>query len=167
MKDKQWLIVIGWGLLVGICELFAVAANEPILNWIIAHPIIWVLLLSWSWAYLEGDREGVCIDAQERAKPNTDVNHVIFTVQRGMVFMLFASIVGWANALLLVVMFPFIHDGQYYVKREELNPGVYPYKWFDQSTTSKDYLTRFFTPIIRTALFGLALITYILIAIYK
>jgi len=54
-----------------------------------------------------------------------------------------ASIVGPLESFLfgaiMVLVFPFFHDGAYYTTRNLLNKKVYPLSWFDQSkkTTAK------------------------------
>ena len=45
--------------------------------------------------------------------------------------------VGWWEAvlmsILLILVFPFFHDGIYYTVRELIQKGTYPLYWFDQS----------------------------------
>jgi hypothetical protein len=36
----------------------------------------------------------------------------------------------------LCAMFPFLHDGAYYLKMDQINPGIYPKRWTAQSYKS-------------------------------
>lgn len=73
----------------------------------------------------------------------------------------------WYNVLCYMAAFPFFHDGLYYTGREKLSPGVYPKKWFAQSTTSTALWTKYFTPVLRTLLAISGLACLISIQIYN
>lgn len=131
--------------------------------------LLWVLF-----SILEGRREAFYFSYKMKASITlqkglkTD-EHVMFTIQRALVFAL-AATACYSNLLntslilfSLMLSFPFFHDGMYYFTRNRLD-GIYSKKWFDQSTTStaKSDKFNFFNPISRTILFGLSIlgITY-------
>lgn len=129
--------------------------------------IFWILFSS-----LEGIREGYYWffkpkDIKEKHE------HLVFTIQRTFVFsfivilMLFIKISIFKTLITgisLMCVFPFIHDGFYYLTRNYLNPSDYPKRFLDSSTTSSAKIE--LSLIQRLALFisGLVLIsTYYLI----
>lgn len=159
MKNTQNVIFFVWLIIMGAFWIASYFTGLPFFNWLLDDPKRWCLIVFLNWALLEGDREGSAIDAMVKA--GIYVNHAIFTLQRGCVLLLFGFIIKW-DALLFILMFPFIHDGMYYTRRNIMNVAIYPKKWFDQSNTSTALLTKFFTPWVRTGLFVIALILYIL-----
>ena len=56
-----------------------------------------------------------------------------------------------ASAVCFALVFPFWHDGMYYVAYSWLNPEPYPRRFFDQSTTTSAEIS--FTFPIRLSLF--------------
>ena len=57
-------------------------------------------------------------------------------------------------------MFPFWHDGFYYMYRNNINPETYPKRFFDNTTTSNALQNYNFTN--RTIMFIVGLAVYIL-----
>lgn len=90
--------------------------------------------------------------------------HTLFNFIRLCVWVPLWIIAGWKIALCLGAMFPFLHDGMYYVWRNRIQPGLYPKKWFDQSTTSTALSTKYMTPAVRSGIFLLAIISLIFLA---
>ena len=108
-----------------------------------ASIIIWILFSTLS-GYLEAFYwSGVAKKRYKKYK----YAHEIFTVVRAIIA---APLVYWVylysnwTAIFIgaafVAMFPFFHDGMYYLQRWKLDK-VYPRKWKDTSTTSTAKLT--------------------------
>jgi hypothetical protein len=95
----------------------------------------WVYLLLWIlFSILEGIREAHYFDAFPRPAKRYDI-HQIFAAQRVIVIFALSSHV--IIALGFALMFPFIHDGVYYMWRHKLNVVTYPKGfWSNPSHTS-------------------------------
>jgi ABC-type antimicrobial peptide transport system permease subunit len=91
--------------------------------------------------------------------------HPLFTVQRFCLFCV-AGVLGFNLLLLIsyVFVFSFIHDGAYYWHRNQLNPAIYPKKFFDSSTTSTAFFEFSFT--WRLILFIIGISIFITTLIY-
>ena len=128
--------------------------------------IISIFILWISYAILEGHREGIFFHKVEVDKVGGKILHTTWTIQRALVLgMILATNLNWW-VVALPFVFPFFHDGEYYRTRHTLNYGVYPKKWWAQSTTSTAFLTKFETPVVRTILFVIGvgiLITYLVV----
>ncbi len=118
----------------------------PIIYYYLA--LVWIMFSllegfteAWHWHYK--------IQAQDEKK--TDA-HMYFTLRRLCIWILLFGI-DFRLGMFALFSFPFLHDGAYYYHRNELTPGVYRRGFFDQSSTSTAYLTKFFTPYVRTLCF--------------
>lgn len=103
--------------------------------------VFWVF-----YAKLEGIREGFYYDAAMRADRQYQNIHWIFFVQRALILLVICMCT--LSVLLpigLGLMFPFIHDGYYYITRNHLDPRIYPKKFISSSTTSTAFLEIDFT----------------------
>jgi hypothetical protein len=94
--------------------------------------------------------------------------HAFFSVQRGIVFYLFFLFYqDLAIILSFLLMFSFFHNGVYYLTRSFIakdngEKDPYPLRFFDQSKTSTALTTKFFTPEMRTILFVVGFVIYLL-----
>jgi hypothetical protein len=94
--------------------------------------------------------------------------HSLFAVQRGIIFCLFLFIYQDLVIILsFLLMFSFLHNGMYYTTRSLIakhnnEKDPYPLRFFAQSKTSTALTTKIFTPIIRTILFSIGFIIYII-----
>jgi len=117
--------------------------------------IYWIL-----YAMLEGYREGNYWGARKTIFPYIDFHeHKLWSSQRFAVLSIVIIHINIVVAIACMFVFPFIHDGMYYLRRNMLDPDIYPKGFFDQSTTSTAILTKFFTPMVRTvcAVIGIAI----------
>lgn len=131
----------------------------------LAIVLIWVL-----YSIIEGIREAYYYNLYYNASGIKNVNlHPLYTLQRGLVLLLISIFCVYWNVVVLkwdfiliiqkglvllgglASLFPFFHDGFYYIMRNKLNPSIYPYKFFDHSTTSTAKFE--FTFFIRVVLF--------------
>ena len=67
-------------------------------------------------------------------------------------------LVGLLFTIIMMLIFPFLHDGVYYTTRELLKKGTYPLYWLDQSeeTDAKNS----FNIVIRVLFLIIALIAF-------
>ena len=80
--------------------------------------------------------------------PKTGKEHRNWTIQRSILGFIITVVLfqyyGWyalTVPFILMSSFPFIHDGFYYMHRNDLNPTVYPKRFTDVSTTSTALFT--------------------------
>ncbi len=128
--------------------------------------IIIAFLLFGLWccyAVMEGWREAHYLHA--RIKSDNEISkdeghklHLLWWLQRSIVvmFLLYARIglvCSWHDffhllAVLLsaTLVFPFLHDGNMYATRNDLDPRNYPLRWLAQSDESTARSTDFWTP---------------------
>jgi len=148
---------------------------------IILISVLWVL-----YSVFAGTNEGFFFHHKDKATDNLlfdldgdgdrDVEiHQIFSLMRLIVLIVMGvALYGITQSLFFTavlifsyaMMFPFFHDGSYYVTRNNLNHNIYKKKWFAQSNTSTAKSTRFLTPTVRTTAFILGLISIVLTIIY-
>ena len=97
--------------------------------------------------------------------------HAMFSIQRGIFilvcsalnYFLISHLTYWSlltSFFSLSLMFPFWHDGFYYMYRNNINPETYPKRFFDNTTTSNALQNYNFTN--RTIMFIVGLAVYIL-----
>ena len=132
-------------------------SGEPILNWFINRPEIFSLLIFFFWGVYEGKREAYYFSLKMVTQKFDKLNeHGMFATQRLQVFILFAIINGVVPMFLTMLMFPFIHDGTYYLFRHKLDK-CYPKKFFDFNNSSAlinfDIITRISLFIIGISLY--------------
>lgn len=60
----------------------------------------------------------------------------------------------------LCLVFPFLHDGAYYMKMDQIRPGIYPRRWVDHSHTSNAKINLDYGD--RLAMFVVGIFLYIL-----
>lgn len=120
---------------------------------------MWLILFLWIvYCIFEGAREALYWNTY----PTYDFNvHWMFMVTRA-IFLFVASGLVWQVLVSFILMFSFIHNGAYYTTRNILNKDLYKKKWFDQSTTSTAFLTKFNGPISRSIQFVLGFILFLL-----
>lgn len=133
--------------------------------------------ISWLvFSVLEGRREALYFSYKMRASIAKQQafkkdEHILFSWQRlavlcGMIIPMGVCLNTLIAATAFCMAFPFLHDGMYYVTRNQLD-GIYPKRWFDQSTTSTALSDRLklFNPVTRTALFGVSVLlqTYLIL----
>lgn len=109
------------------------------------HHIMQMFIVFVLWMFYclyEGIREAYYYHATSLTGINKSHNlHLLYTIQRTIVLILcffatgakFSSMV---ELFALAYMFPYMHDGSYYSKRNDLNVLIYPRRWKDDSTTS-------------------------------
>ena len=117
--------------------------------------MIYIIFLVWVlYSIMEGIRDGLFYHYKNHNIKRLFNEHIIFTIQRGIVsiFLILLS----KNLLLIIPFilgFSFIHNGSYYTMRNILNKEIYKRKWFDQSTTSTSFWTKYMNPYVRIILF--------------
>ena len=135
-----------------------------------------IALLYWiMYCLYEGAREGIYwhevmrlhISALEDMPVKDSYNeHKVWTIQRTFVITAFTCSVGMYSMVLdpsltnalgfgvifigLACLFPLLHDGSYFHKRESLKKGTYPDGFMAQSSTSNAKIN--FTPSVRIIL---------------
>ena len=110
--------------------------------------LIFNLILIFAWiifSVYEGKREAWYF--HEKYKSTHDI-HYYFTIQRisvGVAFLvaLTSTEISWYNLLdvvltsiMLISIFPFWHDGYYYLERNNLNPTIYQKRFKDYNNSS-------------------------------
>jgi len=88
--------------------------------------------------------------------------HIMWTIQRSLVLVLVYISSDWITVACCILVFPFMHDGAYYTRRNWINKGIYPKRFFAQSKTSTAIATKYFPPIVRTicAVLGVGLFIF-------
>jgi hypothetical protein len=115
--------------------------------------LIWIL-----YAIFEGIREGYYWNLYPNYKFNI---HTIFFIQRTMVVIMLTAF-NLPMFIACALVFSFLHNGSYYTTRHHLNKANYPKTWFDQSTTSTSWMTKFNSPVSRTLQAAIGLSIFIL-----
>ena len=117
-----------------------------------------VIILFMIYASLEGEREADYFHFRwKHADEKIKDEHLRFTLQRALVALLSTGCAclqwGWFGLLLLpliALIFPFFHDGAYYMKRHILDETVYKKGWSDNTTSSTAKIS--ITPKLRLGL---------------
>lgn len=180
MSEANWNTLKGFGkwvlfmaIIMGIQYLgsWIVGYDFFLGNFIVETPIVfsclmWLLFAAFS-AIGEAFFEHVIRSNGIELKFN---EHLPFTLIRLVFWLLiWRYIEEFLPCFALAAMFPFIHDGVYYITRNKLQPGTYKKGFWDYSLTSGAYFDLIFrgfnrtVPVIfRTALFAGSL-TYLII----
>lgn len=129
---------------------------------VIVLTAIWIL-----YAVLEGWREAHYFHrVMDTDKKTGKMLHIWWNIQRALVVLvMFITCTSWW-VIGLGLMFPFFHDGMYYRTRHVLNSKNYPKDWFDYSTTSTAFLSKFETSAARIIFFILGvcvIVTYLIL----
>ncbi len=104
-----------------------------------------ILFLSFIWSFLEGRREAQYFYYKWKLPNPTKVvdEHFEFSLQRFFYVLLSTStsyllfgLIGLLSFFLIALTFPFMHDGSYYLRRNQLNNKIYLLKWKDSSDTT-------------------------------
>lgn len=129
--------------------------------------ILLLLYILWiCFSALEGQREAMYWRILGMTSVTPSIEHKLWTCTRMTIVAMIALGATTQNnnifslmiyILCLVLSFPFIHDGFYYLARHKLDNSIYPKGFWDQSTTSTAFLTKFNTPIFRTIYFAISL----------
>lgn len=125
--------------------------------------IISVILCWIYYSYLEGRREAFYYDALTSSRARHPNLHLLFALQRMVVLVFCLSITDYMYATGLVFIFPFFHDGVYYVERNKLNPNIYLKGFWDDSTTSTAFFEIGIALRVLMLIFGLIILTLHLI----
>lgn len=104
------------------------------------------ILLAWiGFSYFEGYREAFSFHMRDHRKDQPEDPHRIFNFTRFFVYstailglislgLSYGQVIIYGVALL--AMFPFLHDGKMYAKRNFYDPSLYPKRW--QSDAPRD-----------------------------
>lgn len=104
-----------------------------------------ILLLSISYFLLEGKREAMYYHFKNQITGTDLKEHTLFTLQRSLflislLIVFLSQLTPIINSLLFIfslsLIFPYFHDGMYYLTRNKLNTFIYKKRWKDNSTTS-------------------------------
>ena len=118
--------------------------------------IIWII-----YSIYEGKREAYyyqAINVFNLKRPNI---HWIYALQRGLFLIVIG--VGLSSAIIpisLAFIFPFFHDGFYYMKYNDLLPTTYQKRFIDESKTSTAIME--FSWLERCVAFGVGMLLLIL-----
>lgn len=110
------------------------------LRYILTTPLVLIIWLAYS--YYEGVREGYYYHSAMLSMDSTRYNvHWLYTQQRLLVLVLIFcllefSFTGVVTMFSFIYMFPLVHDGAYYCKRNDLNSLLYIKRWKADSSTS-------------------------------
>jgi hypothetical protein len=110
--------------------------------------IVWIL-----YSLTEGFRDGFYWHFENLSKKECDFDiNPVFNFQRGLVLTIISilsfSVLGLfsvINAISLILMFSFFHNGSYYLIRNKLSEDKYPKKWRDESKTFPKYSSFLFS----------------------
>ena len=104
-----------------------------------------ILALFILYSVIEGIREGLYYDLKYKTTKGDLGEHTLFTVQR-CVFVLFMFSLSFLinsnpiytliETFFIILMFPYFHDGAYYMTRNNANSDIYKKRWRDNSITS-------------------------------
>lgn len=95
------------------------------------------------YAFLEGNREAGYFHFKYKFTQQVVDEHPLFTAQRSIVAIfaigfpiLIYSYWGLLAIIPIALTFPFVHDGNYYKRRNRLDISVYKDKWRSQTSSS-------------------------------
>jgi hypothetical protein len=107
--------------------------------------ILAAIIILWiAYCLLDGYAQGHYYDLHPTDKKHPNI-HWAFMVSRAIVLSgaygtLDGRISVWDNIIFifgLIFIFSFFHNGEYYATRNNLNPKVYPKRWWSNSETSQ------------------------------
>lgn len=103
-----------------------------------------LIIVSWVlYAVLEGWRDAYFYHYRNTSShPKNENLHWLYTVERILITVaVFFILPGWFHTGLIcmgfIFVFPFFHDGMYFLTRHRLDKKVYPFGWADNSYTSQ------------------------------
>ena len=131
--------------------------------------MIMLLIISLLYPLTQAIREAV-VDNKETL--NHPGKHDWFRIDRGIFYSAWAIGINAKTESMLMallftlaasLLFPFLHDGLYYLIRNTLSKGSKPYPkgWFSSGSTART--EKIFTPAVRTVLFALGIYLIIII----
>lgn len=133
-------------------------------NEIVENPPVYCTIIWCFFAVFSGHFEAYYYEHESKSSFKDNYNeHPLFVAIRLCLFIPLWILTNWQIAVGLFIIFPFFHDGQYYLNRNNLS-GIYPRRWFDHSTSSTAISTKVLTPLVRT-LFAVAGFTIIIIQV--
>ena len=136
---------------------------------IISH-ILWNL-----YSFFEGVREANSKHHKDFSKSLTDIKSpAVYNMQRGLVLFilglhLFGHISWWAilSTLAMALMFPYIHNGTYFLIRNKLNPGIFTKGPCEDCKNVEERPSMYLIHSLRTKLALIGLIIAILVCFIK
>lgn len=156
-KEVWLFILIAFSIVVGGIVV-SMILGENLGNFIADRPSVYTTIIWIVFGLFMSTFEALYFTHEINSSFHDKINeHPLFVCIRACVLVPLWILTSWKVVLCLAVMFPFIHDGQYYLFREKLVKGTYPKGWFAQSTTSTALSTKYMTPVVRTILFALSL----------
>jgi hypothetical protein len=140
------------------------------MTYIIISHILWIL-----YSFFEGVREANSKHHKEFSKSLTDVKStMIYNLQRGLVLIiislnLLSHISWWASisTLSMALMFPYIHNGTYFLMRNKLNPSIFTKGPCEDCSNKEEQPTMYLIHNSRTKLALIGLIIQIAICFIK
>ena len=136
-----------------------------------------ILALFICYSIIEGMREGIYYHYKIKTFHTDLGEHNLFTVQRSIVGLFILGIFTYMNnnfvhgcfeILPLVFMFPYFHDGAYYMVRNDADNKIYKKRWKDDSSTSTAVLEIKYPYRLVAFIFGLiSFVALITIALLK
>lgn len=159
MKILYWFI----GIMTALVLIFATFTDEFVFNYIFQTPPLLCICIWIGYALLDAIWEAMYYVLKARNSMLDKYNeHPMFMVQRGLVLVLIGYILKqFYPCFLLCFMFPFVHDGMYYLIRDILDRS-YPMRWIarpKKSTAVFDIVFQY--PWVRVVSFVAALTLYI------
>lgn len=146
---KHLLTYIPLALLVAFTGAVLHYFNHPTLDAVITTSILSIFC---------GVCEAYYWHLKMRSKELIHNEHVFLTLLRCGFFLLLFRHTDILTTLGCIGLFPLLHDGFYYMIRNQITPGIYPLGFTDTSTTSTAWLTMNFNMRLILALIGGGLI---------
>lgn len=123
-----------------------------------------ILLLFLVYFIADGKRDAI-MWSKKGADAFPTNEHTVLGAMRIVLFtlvLLKVSIFTWLTALLL---FPLIHNGSYYYYREQIEPGVYPKKFWAEPSETSTAVVNFSLPyrVAFALMGGFVFLTYLIV----
>ena len=140
------------------------------MGYIIIYLILWNL-----YSFFEGVREANSKHHKEFSKSLTDIKSpIIYNLQRGLVLLiinlhLLTHISWWALLSLpaMALIFPYIHNGTYFLMRNKLNPNIFTKGSCEDCQNKEEQPSMYLKNSIRTNLALIGLIILVIICFIK